>query len=41
MLDVGLFNHPAYFGARHEDPYVIRHDGSVSRLTDVPLVLEQ
>lgn len=37
MLDVGLFFHPKHNGFRHEDPYVIHHDGTVERLTDLPV----
>jgi Xaa-Pro aminopeptidase len=37
MIDVGLFGHPRFFGARHEDPYLISHDGRTERLTDLPM----
>lgn len=37
MLDVGLFGHPEFHGARHEDPFLIDHDGHVERLTDLPV----
>lgn len=37
MLDVGLFNHPVLYGARHEDPYLIDDSGHVRRLTDLPV----
>jgi Xaa-Pro aminopeptidase len=37
MLDVGLFGHPSFHGARHEDPFLITHDGEVERLTDLPV----
>jgi Xaa-Pro aminopeptidase len=37
MLDVGLFGHPQFYGARHEDPFLITHDGEVERLTDLPV----
>ena len=35
MLDVGLFNHKDFHGARHEDPYLVGEDGHVERLTDL------
>jgi Xaa-Pro aminopeptidase len=35
MLDVGLFNHKKFHGARHEDPYLVGDDGHVERLTDL------
>ena len=37
MLDVGIFGHPVHYGARHEDPYLITHDGKTERLTDLPM----
>lgn len=37
MLDVGLFGHPVFVGARHEDPFLITHDGEVEHLTDLPM----
>ena len=37
MLDVGLFGHPRFFGSRHEDPFLIDHDGRVERLTALPI----
>jgi Xaa-Pro aminopeptidase len=37
MIDVGLFGHPTFFGARHEDPFAIDHDGVTERLTDLPM----
>jgi Xaa-Pro aminopeptidase len=37
MIDVGLFCHPIFYGARHEDPYLIAHDGKTERLTDLPM----
>ena len=37
MIDVGLFGHPIYYGARHEDPFLISHDGKTGRLTDLPM----
>lgn len=37
MLDVGLFGHPDFYGARHEDPYLIDHAGQTERLTTLPM----
>jgi Xaa-Pro aminopeptidase len=37
MLDVGLFDHPTFHGARHEDPFLITHEGELERLTDLPV----
>lgn len=37
MIDVGLFGHPVFYGARHEDPFLISHDGKTERLTDLPM----
>ena len=37
MLDVGIFGHPVFFGARHEDPYLINHEGRTEKLTDLPM----
>ena len=37
MLDVGIFGHPGFFGARHEDPFLISHDGVKEKLTDLPM----
>ena len=37
MIDVGLFGHPVHYGARHEDPYLISHDGKTGKLTDLPM----
>jgi Xaa-Pro aminopeptidase len=37
MIDVGLFGHPIFYGARHEDPFLISHDGKTERLTDLPM----
>ena len=37
MIDVGLFDHPLFYGARHEDPFLITHDGKTERLTDLPM----
>jgi Xaa-Pro aminopeptidase len=38
MLDVGVYGHPEHVGARHEDPFLITHDGVVERLTDLPML---
>jgi Xaa-Pro aminopeptidase len=37
MLDVGLFGVPKHFGARHENPHMIDHDGRATVLTDLPM----
>jgi Xaa-Pro aminopeptidase len=37
MIDVGLFGHPIHHGARHEDPYLISHDGKTEKLSDLPM----
>ena len=37
MIDVGLFGHPVFYGARHEDPFLISHDGKTERLTDLAM----
>jgi Xaa-Pro aminopeptidase len=37
MIDVGIFGHPVHYGARHEDPFLISHDGKTERLTDLPM----
>jgi Xaa-Pro aminopeptidase len=37
MLDVGIFGHPQHFGARHEDPFLVTHDGVTEKLTDLPM----
>ena len=37
MLDVGLFEHPKFFGARHEDPFLINQDAKTEKLTDLPM----
>lgn len=37
MLDVGLFGHPAFHGARHENPFLINHEGETEKLTDLPM----
>ena len=37
MIDIGLFGHPLHYGARHEDPYLISHEGKTERLTDLPM----
>ena len=39
MLDVGLAGHPQFFGGRHEDPFMIDHDGQTHRLTELPMRL--
>ncbi len=36
-LDVGIFGHPQFHGARHEDPFIIDHEGVTHRLTDLPM----
>jgi Xaa-Pro aminopeptidase len=37
MIDVGLFDHPHFYGARHEDPFLINHNGETEKLTDLPM----
>ncbi len=37
MIDVGLFGHPVFHGARHEDPFLISHSGKTERLTNLPM----
>ena len=37
MIDVGLFGVPKYFGARHENPHMIDHDGDAHVLTDLEM----
>jgi Xaa-Pro aminopeptidase len=37
MLDVGLFGVPKHFGARHENPHLIDHQGKPKVLTDLPM----
>lgn len=37
MIDVGIFGHPQFYGARHEDPFLLSHDGRTERLTDLPM----
>jgi Xaa-Pro aminopeptidase len=37
MIDVGLFGHPLFYGARHEDPFLISHSGKTERLSDLPM----
>jgi Xaa-Pro aminopeptidase len=37
MLDVGLFGVPKHFGARHENPHMVDHDGQSKVLTDLPM----
>jgi Xaa-Pro aminopeptidase len=39
MLDVGLFNHKKFHGARHEEPYLVDDDGNVERLTDLDVAV--
>ncbi|MDQ1552776.1 MAG: Xaa-Pro dipeptidase, partial [Actinomycetota bacterium] len=41
MLDIGLFHHPTFYGSRHEDPYLVDHNGQVERLTDLPVAVSQ
>jgi Xaa-Pro aminopeptidase len=35
MLDVGIFGHPEFYGARHEEPFLVNHAGQTERLTDL------
>lgn len=37
QVDVGLFGHPQFYGARHEDPYLIDNNGETKKLTDLPM----
>ena len=37
MLDVGLFGVPEHFGARHENPHLINHEGGSELLTELPM----
>ncbi len=37
MLDVGLFGVPKHFGARHENPHMIDHEGQTKVLTNLPM----
>jgi Xaa-Pro aminopeptidase len=37
MVDVGLFEVPEHFGARHENPHLIDHHGKSECLTDLPM----
>jgi len=37
MLDVGLFGVPKHFGARHENPHMLDHDGQAKLLSDLPM----
>lgn len=37
MIDVGIFGHPSFYGARHEDPYLINHEGHTEKLTSLPM----
>jgi len=39
MIDLGLFNHPVYFGARLEDEYIIDDQGITHRLSDLDLMV--
>ena len=41
MLDVGLFGVPKHFGARHENPHMIDHDGQARVLTDLPMKVHE
>jgi Xaa-Pro aminopeptidase len=41
MLDVGLFGVPGHFGARHENPHMIDHNGQSKVLTDLPMRVYQ
>jgi len=36
QVDVGIFGHPSFHGARHEDPFLINNKGETERLTDLP-----
>jgi Xaa-Pro aminopeptidase len=38
-LDVGIFRNPSGYNGRFEDPYVIGHDGTTQRLTDLPVLM--
>jgi Xaa-Pro aminopeptidase len=38
-LDVGIFRNPSGYNGRFEDPYVIGHDGTTRRLTDLPVLM--
>lgn len=37
QVDVGIFGHPQFYGARHEDPYLINNNGETEKLTDLPM----
>ena len=37
MLDVGLFGVPEHFGARHENPHLINHEGESELLTELQM----
>jgi Xaa-Pro aminopeptidase len=37
MLDVGLFGHPLHHGARHEDPFILTHEGTLDKPIDLPM----
>ena len=39
-LDVGVFRNPSGLNGRFEDPYVIDHEGTTRRLTDLPVLVE-
>ncbi len=38
-LDVGIFRNPSGYNGRFEDPYIIGHDGTTPRLTDLPILM--
>jgi len=38
-LDVGIFRNPSGCNGRFEDPYIIGHDGTTQRLTDLPVLM--
>lgn len=37
MLDVGIFGHPRFHGSRHEEPFLVDHEGNTERLTQLPM----
>jgi hypothetical protein len=37
MIYVRLFGHLLFYGARHEDPFLISRDGKTERLSDQPM----
>jgi len=39
MIDVGLFFHPTHHGLRHESPFIIRGDGTIEHMTDLPVTV--